>query len=78
MSFNPIACTGYSCFVAQNKNTLFSWGSGTSGQLGTGVLEKTQLATKVTTNVSNIKQIEASKSCFFLLKNNGKLFFHPL
>ena len=68
-----ICCSG-NTFIIKNDGTLWATGSNSYGQLGLGTSSSVSSFTKVTTNVSDIKQIALLEYSTFMLKNDGTLW----
>ena len=73
-----VSCGYYNTFVLKNDGTVWSCGfNGTVGELGlniTGNYTDKYAFTRVTTNISNVKQISCGAHHTFIVKNDGSLW----
>ena len=70
-----ISCDGNHTFILKNDSSVYSCGGNGTGQLGLGnnTANKTSF-TKVTTNISNVKQVACGSSHTYILKNDGSVW----
>ena len=69
-----IACGQYYSFIIKNDGSVWSCGTNDDGQLGLGDTTSRSAFTKVTTNVSNVKEIVCGYEHTFMIKNDGSLW----
>jgi len=63
-NWKQVACGGYHTAAIKTDGTLWTWGRGTSGQLGNAVTTNTSISTPVTTSAggTNWKQVSAGSA----------------
>ena len=69
-----IACGQYYTYILKNDGSVWSCGTNGDGQLGLGDTTSRSAFTKVTTNVSNVKEIVCGYEHTFMIKNDGSLW----
>jgi len=69
-----IACGEYYTIILKNDDSVWSCGVNDYGQLGLGDTTQRTSFTKVTTNISNIKQIACGYYHVFIIKNDGSIW----
>ena len=69
-----ITCGLYHTFILKNDGTVYSCGYNTYGGLGLGNTTTYNTFTKVTTNISNVKQIACGYHHTVMLKNDGTVW----
>ena len=70
-----IACGSSHTFILKNDGSIWACGYNSSGQLGLGDTTDRNTFTKVITNINNdVKQIDCSGECTFILKNDGSVW----
>ena len=71
---SQIACGGNHTFILKNDGSIWSCGYNEEGQLGLNNTTDKTTFTKVTTNISNVKQIVCGYSHTVILKNDGSVW----
>ena len=69
-----IACGDDFTVILKNDGTVWACGDNSKGQLGLGDTTQKTSFTKVTTNISNVKQIVCGGSHTYILKNDGSVW----
>ena len=71
-----IVCGDYHTVILKNDGSVWATGGNGEGQLGLGSTtgDNRSTFTKITTNVSNVKQIACGSIHTFILKNDGSLW----
>ena len=69
-----IACGRYHTFILKNDGSVWSCGYNNNGELGLNDKTNRLTFTKVTTNVSDVKQIACGDYHSFILKNDGSVW----
>jgi alpha-tubulin suppressor-like RCC1 family protein len=69
-----VACGYDHTFILKNDGTVWSCGYNDKGQLGLGDTTNRKTFTRVTTNISDVKQIVCGRYHTFILKNDGSIW----
>jgi alpha-tubulin suppressor-like RCC1 family protein len=73
-NIKQIVCGGNHTFIIKNDGSVYACGDNAEGQLGLNNTTDRKSFTKVTTNISDVKQIVCGDSHTFMLKNDGSVW----